>query len=181
MKIRRTFVISTFIFLVIIFLLNNTASSETKVYDNNNQYLGLLLDLRNTYLTVFIPSLGASWHIAYDTPNKCTYGVMFESTDCTGQPYAFSRGPLPEIHDFTNHSLGGYYVPDHSAKKTITDRSYINEACTCRNGTNEPSEAIPLVEVEMPFAIPIELPIRFEQTVNTVTTSDFFVIPVRKK
>ena len=58
----KSFLITTIVLFSVIVALNpSIAKADILVYDNNNQYLGLLLELGDTQLSLFIPSLGASW------------------------------------------------------------------------------------------------------------------------
>jgi len=166
---NKSFLITTIVLFSVIVTLNpSIAKADIQVYDNNNQYLGLLLELGDTQLSVFIPSLGASWIFQ---PNGSPCGdeaqAYFVSSDCSGQP--FSRGPLPYINDLTETDLAGYFKPDYSSKDNITPGSYIEFNCVCQSTSGYPQgEYYPLNQVQMPFTTPIALPLRFEMRTRTV-------------
>ena len=165
----KNFLITTIVLFSVIVALNpSIAKADIQVYDNNNQYLGILLELGNTQLSLFIPSLGASWIFQ---PNSSPCGdeanAYFVSSDCSGQPY--SRGPLPYINDLTGTDLGGYFKPDYSAKENITPGSRIDFNCGCQSTSSYPqAEYYPLTQLQMPFTTPIALPLRFEVRTRAV-------------
>ena len=79
------------IFVILICAFPAISAAEIKVYDNNNQYLGILLNMEyQDSLTVFIPSINASYNITkqkLENPNTCGAFLYFESDDCSGIPY----------------------------------------------------------------------------------------------
>lgn len=175
-------------FVVLIFALPNLLIAEIKVYDHNNQYLGITSGIGgNQNLSVFIPSIKASysiWHTEIEKPDWCivTDSVVFESDDCSGTPYA--RGTFPHVINFNCQPYDGHYLPDISSGKKFTPKSmHISDMaigeliCTSYIGPPELT-FYEIKEIQLPFTTPIALPVRFE---NVAGTSDFFVIPVKKK
>lgn len=143
------------------------AEAEIKVYDNNNQYLGVLLDYNPAHLVVFIPSLAASWEFDTRSGAGCPEtDVVFESADCSGTPYMW--GPHSVIFDL-NTLLGEFYKADYSGKKNITPASSYDDDCQCRQDTWKAMDYYPMTnEVQMPFTTPIALPLRFEVRTRAV-------------
>ena len=173
---------------IMIFTFPNISAAEIKVYDNNNQYLGILLDMENEQgMTVFIPSIKASYFftkVEMDNPESCApyRQLIFESDDCSGTPYTY--GPFPVVLDFNCQPFVGHYLPDLNSVKQFVPKSsltgdYFTGNPTCSQLTGQTSTLFyGIKEIQLPFTTPIALPVRFD---NVVNTSDFFVIPVKKK
>jgi len=165
---RKSFLITAIALISAIVILNTSiAKADVHVYDNDNQYLGILLDLSTEDFDVFIPSLGAKWGADYDEIDSCPGSAFFESADCSGTPY--EKDPLPEIQDLSGSSLGGFYVPDYNSRKTFLPGSYIDSNCDCQLNSFFPStEHYQLTGVQMPFTTPVALPLRFKVLTRAV-------------
>ena len=175
-------------FVILILTFPNITAAEIKVYDNNDQYLGILIDMDNQQmLTVFILSINASYRLEklkLENPNTCGYNdvVIFESDDCSGTPYTY--GPFPVVLDLKCPPYDGYYLPDLTNGKPFALKSMLlpdavgNMGCFPAPTVNPSMLYYEMKEIELPFTTPISLPVRFE---NVANTSDFFVIPVKKK
>jgi hypothetical protein len=177
----------TFVILTLTF--PNITAAEIKVYDNNNKYLGILLDMESAGgMTIFIPSINASltfYEIEIHNPDSCTpisNSFIFESNDCSGTPYI--QGSFPNARYNNCQPIDpGYYMPDTNSPGQFVPKSFlygdINGRPAC--GEIESWPSYPFYEakkIQLPFTTPIALPVRFE---NVAGTSDFFVIPVKKK
>jgi len=169
MKIKSS-LITVSILLTAIFVFNSSnAQADVHVYDNNNQYLGILLGLGGEDVAVFIPSLGASWEADYDLGyiEACPGTAYFEFANCNGLPY--ENDPFPVVQDLSGSSLGKFYVVDFNSKNTFSPGSYIDRNCDCQPASGEPSVVhYQLTEVQMPFTTPIALPLRFEVRTRAV-------------
>ena len=170
------------IFAILICVFPNISAAEIKVYDNNNQYLGILLDLSGGSLKVFMPSINASFTI---DQSPCLWGdtIYFEENDCSGTPYV--NRLFPAVIDIKCQPYDGYYLPDLNSIKQFTAKSMletlpgVSEGPTCTEITSWPSSLYYGIKpTQLPFTTPISLPVWFE---NIAGTSDFFVIPVKKK
>ncbi len=176
------------IFVILICAFPNFSTAEIKVYDNNNQYLGITSGVgSNQVFSVFIPSIKASyqiWHTEIEKPDWCivTDSVVFESDDCSGTPYAC--GTFPNVINFNCQPYDGHYLPDISSGKKFTPKSmHISDMAIgeliCTSYIGPPDLTFyEIKEIQLPFTTPIALPVRFE---NVANTSDFYVIPVKKK
>ena len=60
MKIKSSIITVSILLMAIVVFNSSNAQAEVQVYDNNDQYLGILLELGDTQFSVFIPALGAS-------------------------------------------------------------------------------------------------------------------------
>ena len=167
MKSRSLTVLAIVLVLVIVILNPCIAKADIKVYDNNNRYLGIFMELEDRTIGIFIPSLSAVL-IVYPGKNPAMecgdrFNPVFESNDCSGTPY--SSGPFPLIDDFSpTPREGGFYKTDYIGKKTFTPGSHYNwPFCECQQTTIFPAaEYYPMVEVQLPFTTPIAFPLRFE-------------------
>ncbi|UCD90313.1 MAG: hypothetical protein JSW04_02410 [Desulfobacterales bacterium] len=162
MKTRYSVLAVIIIFSAIVMFNSSIAKADVHVYDNNNQYLGLLIDLGDSNLEIFIPSLKANWSYDLGELSSCLWEYpIFNSGNCSGTPY--SDGPLPEVYDLTGTSLGAFYIPQYAGRTTFTPGSYYDENCQCQPNVFYPNtEYYPLTEVQMPFTTPVALPLRFE-------------------
>ena len=167
MKRKGFIIVAIFLFATVLVLYSAIARADIQVYDNDNQYLGLLLELDRGHFAVFVPSASASWDHAFgdnpDCPALTT--IYFDSSDCTGTPYVGSQGP--EIWDLSNFN-GGFYKADYNGKKTITPGSYLQSDCSCQTSTGSNQEYYPLVQVQVPFTTPLAWPLRFEVRTRAV-------------
>ena len=168
----KSFLISAIILISAIVALNpSIAKADILVYDNNNQYLGIMTDMggNGEVIDLFIPPLDGTFKYSTDYSGWCgdELEVLFESNDCSGTPYA--EGPFPLIFDFSPTPIEGFYKVDFSAKKTFTPGSYYEFDCICQPNTYYPSaEYYPYVQVQIPFTTPVALPLRFRVRTNAV-------------
>jgi hypothetical protein len=162
--------ISAYVLISAIVVLNSSiAKADIHVYDNNNQYSGILIYMNDDEMDLFIPSLGGTFKYATDYSGWCgdELQVVFESSNCSGTPY--SQGLFPLIFDFSPTPIEGFYKVNYSGKKTFQPQSqYGLNNCDCEQINYLPSaEYYPYVQVQMPFTIPLALPFRFEVEFRT--------------
>jgi hypothetical protein len=188
----KSFLIATIVLFSVVVALNpSIAKADILVYDNNNQYLGIMTDMggNGEVIDLFIPPLDGTFKYSTDYSGWCgdELQVVFESNDCSDTPY--TDGPFPLIFDFSDLSIEGFYKVDYSGKKKFMPGSYYEDFCVCeQNTTRYPfAEYYPYVQVQMPFTTPITLPLSFEvQTITeTVTKTETvmfpIVVPLRQK
>jgi hypothetical protein len=168
MKSKRFLITAIILISATVALTPSIAKADVYVYDNDNQYLGILLELKAGHLNLFMPSLGASWYIEYDEIGYCYNTAYFDSADCSGTPYLRSDEPLPEAIDLSNSPIGGFYKSDYNGKRTFTPGSYYESNCQCQIGPQLSDEYIPLTQVQMPFTTPVALPLKFKVRTKTV-------------
>jgi hypothetical protein len=168
---RIAFIISTLALFTTVAMMNpSIAQADVQVYDNNNQYLGVMVYMDDDYIDIFIPSLGGTFKYSIDYSGWCgdEFTVVFETNDCSLTKYA--EGPFPIIYDGGIISTTGFYKVDYSGAQTFTPGSYYDWNCECQQNTGEYPSAVyyPLVQVQMPFATPVALPLRFEVRTRAV-------------
>jgi hypothetical protein len=134
------------------------------VYDANDQYLGILLDSKEGYITtIYIPSLDAITQLRRTgrIVRDDAVSFYFESDDCTGTPYV----DMPMLH-FIQNSCIGIYLPDLNNARTFIPGSSLScypspEPCEPFTGTDQVHLA-PVVDFEFPFTLPVSPPLRLE-------------------
>ena len=157
--------VTTAVILLSVFVMFNAsvASADVEVYDNNNQYLGVMAYMDAAGIDLFIPSLAGTFRYADDYSGWCgdELEVIFESNNCTGTAYTAS--PYPMIYDLSDcPSITGAYKVDYSSKETITPGSYRDWNQSCATIDLPPAgEYYPYVQVQLPFTTPIVYPLRF--------------------
>ena len=159
----KMLLVSVCIMLGLIFAVSHTTMADVQVYDDNDQYIGILVYMDEGWIDMFIPSLGATFRYSNDYSGWCgdELDIVFESTDCSGTPY--STSPFPMIFDFSACLLTGVYKSTHSGKKTFMPGSYWDWDYVCQQTPNYPSaEYYPFVQVQLPFTTPLALPLRLE-------------------
>ena len=156
------------------------AKADVHVYDKNNQYLGILLDLTDAELSIFVPSLSASYYIEWDEIGNCD-DIYFDSANCSETPYRPDDEPLPEIMDLSSTPIGGFHLPNYNGKRTFTPGSYYDWNCQCQPGTYSNDEYIPLTQVAMPFTTPIALPLSFKVQPKSKLVSFPIAVPPRNQ
>ena len=162
---NRIILIAVYVFiLAIVALYPSIIKADVHVYDNNNQYLGILMEMEDeSGLSLFIPSLGGILKYSYDRYEECgdELEVVFSSSNCTGTPY--SPDPNPIIFDLGACQINGFHKRDYSGRQTFTPGSYYAYGdCQTNAGLYPSAEYYPYVQVQIPFTTPIARPLRFE-------------------
>jgi hypothetical protein len=172
MKLTKRFVLALALGFSIVLSLYSNSQAEIRVYDNNNQFLGILLEASTEDLRIFIPSLNSIFSITQEVPLGGNDSIYFESTDCSGTAYA-ANGSFPGAELFPTilnlkMCKGGFFSADFSKRTTIQARSYFASSwegiCSCYQITPGQSYvAYPLTgEIQLPFNFPISYPIRYK-------------------
>jgi hypothetical protein len=135
------------------------------VYDANEQLLGILPSNSDGFLSVFIPALSRFIFLSPDDGDVHSFYpsvyLYFEDNKCLGKPY------LDTSMRYLVFKLGSnYYKADDVAAqpKTINSLSYPmwdgGRQCQTRSSTDTP--VLPFTQVELPFTMPVALPLHFE-------------------
>ncbi len=163
-------IISILLLLIILLTSYTSPKAEIKVYDNNNQFLGVLVE-SNIF---FIPSLNVIISLMPSANGELLDGlphpmgsVYYDSNDCSGDPYS---------GDCENHIWeisGTYYKPSFNDR--ITPASY--SKLTSGNCTQH-SDGATLFKhesVTLPFTLPATMPLRYEHSLgDTVSNPNSF-------
>ena len=156
--------------LISLILMASTSEAEIQVYDADGQYLGILLELADPLVAIFIPSLKAKYTFSHreDFMPDCG-GSYYESNNCSGPSYTST--PYPYVG--YNKSLDFYYMPDSKTTKTFVPKSqwykdWVTKECECQEiaegqwSSNNPDVFYLLQPVELPFTWPIAWPLKLE-------------------
>jgi hypothetical protein len=153
------------------------------VYDANNQYLGILLDMHESFAKIYIPSMGKFIRISISSTDAGTIsnqgtstdtGLYYESTDCSGQPYQVCHGgaetspcvyyiiPTYDIASSALPKTARYFITDDST--IIDERSFSSNyrLGECSQSSMETFSNLAAIEVTLPFNTPVAVPLRFE-------------------
>ena len=87
MKSINLITVTAILLLAMVLLNPSFAIADVHVYDDNNQYLGILIELGGEDFSVFVPSVKASYGVDYEENVDCPDTAYFENTGCTGIPY----------------------------------------------------------------------------------------------
>jgi hypothetical protein len=170
MKSKRFLITAIILISVTVALTPSIAKADILVYDNNDQYLGIQVYMHDDDMDLFISSLGGTFRFTYDDSGDCGDEIraVFQSGDCSGTPY--SANALPQIFDFKDCPIEGFYKVDFNGKQTFTPGShYIDWGDGCEATGQYPSaDYYPWVEVQMPFTTPVALPLKFKVRTKTV-------------
>lgn len=153
-----------------------SSAGEIKVYDANDQFLGILLNSSVYATTIFIPSLGVITEITNHpsvSPQRyadikehgngmltcCTDKVVFLDSGCTGTKY-FDAGYPALIKDRCD---GKYYKTNGNMK--LISGGYIRMLdCTPYENGHYTGYYQELEETTLPFSIPLSIPLKFKST-----------------
>ena len=165
--------------LAFFILVSISSAGDIWVYDANGNQLGILVGLNDSYLDVFIPSLNRITGIVIGgegemiPTNRGTiidysqYGwTYFNSSDCTGP--AGLNEPVEKLvryQDGKNDFHYGYAesTPNPSAFSYRLDG--FSKSCVAMD--RQAFAITEVVEAEIPFPLPIALPITYQHQADT--------------
>lgn len=151
-----------------------------KVYDANEQFLGILLDgsfKHSAAYEIFIPSLNVVTVILQETGARVadimrSFGnVYFEDNDCCGPAYlgTFSTAPNILYRFGSSGNSSRYFFGVAPEEKGFYVSSKINFKGDCLHRVSSKQRhsdrgyrAIEISKEEIPFNLPVPLPLRYE-------------------
>ena len=140
---------------------NLQSSPGVKVYDANDQFLGILVDEEGTpyyRMKVFVPSLSRVVSIGY-ADGEIPFGHLYFSTNnCSGIPYGH---PAMRYQIFQTND-GRYFTSEDSQVGRISVNSTLYYGVNCIKSSPVSMIVISLREVTLPFSLPITHPLKFE-------------------
>lgn len=141
--------------------------SEISVYDDNDQYLGVLIDLDfSEEQSVFIPQFGLPVWFEDDWTIFSKNYLYFETDDCSGIPYLLDDSAKHQYIFKGPCDAENIYYSVSNTHKLFIPKSRINLNCDCQNiSANEPQDCIELSifqESSFPFTLPVATPIHFK-------------------
>jgi hypothetical protein len=120
-----------------------------KVYDSNDQYLGLLVEGADG-ARIFLPNLNCLISLDHNG-NTDRDIIYFKSNDCTGQPYM-------TYWTFARRNNNKFYCSTGAPAETFPG-SALTDAGVCDGGPN--NTRYPAKEIILPFTIPVSVPLKF--------------------
>jgi len=161
----------------LLWMSSSTAMAELKLYDADDQYLGVFAGATHGPL-LYLPSLDMFVVLETDetgTPvgkyaSPQVVRLYYSDSDC-GQP---PDNAAPHVYAgdqcvkliITKGGTNNYYGVDITSSSVFTPVSYLDESGICHNNSDGFGEAYfhPLESVTLPFSSPIKLPYRAEYT-----------------
>ena len=133
-----------------------------RVVDGNGDDIGHLVSWNEGVAEVYLESLGALASInrqaGLPTRNN---DVLFAEPDCRGQPYV-TISDADVLLSINNHQR--FFVSvDSATPEVVTLASVLrstNNVCSSQTGS---TSFLPAQEIEMPFTLPLALPIQLER------------------
>jgi hypothetical protein len=149
--------------LVFAFLAANTAFADLKVYSNDNQYLGYLIDVQGPF--IYNDQIQGTY-MTYDDGSSeslriANVALLFESENCTGVPYLHAMGVL-----LISRASNKFYKARNNEIKQITSNSFLScnpsdDICSCVVD-HRVVKCVEANEISLPFSHPIQKPLRIE-------------------
>jgi len=171
---------SSLILLAYLLLASTGSAGEVKVYDTNDQFLGILLDSSVYYTTVYIPSLNVvteiTNHPSVGASDKgdvrehgdgslmcCTDKVIFADSDYSGTPHFDAAYPV-----LIKYRCDGKYYKTNGKMNYIYS-AYIRKLdCTAYDSGHYGGYLQELEETTLPFTVPLALPLKFRYSKGAV-------------
>ena len=148
--------------------------NSINVYSADEEYIGIATSINNTIVKVVIPSINMGMLITTQKAESgyCDidpfYGEHFTTTDCTGTSWVRYMGPMLSSFRTIHKSYQGTYLTHGKTVQHMTPKSTMyNNKChefhkeEYNSVTTNYIKLIP-IEGEMPFNVPIKLPLIYE-------------------
>ena len=158
--------------LILFFLIAAPGFSEIKVYDANDQYIGVLFgDGEHTgqQISIFMPQLEMPvfFHAYADGEIDESYtGVQYETDDCSGTPYIRLNSGVKQFIIRDGEGACKKYYTITRNRKSFVPGSFYNSSCECIQSTASNSddylELSLFPEENFPFSLPVAIPFHFK-------------------
>ena len=155
-----------FFFITILLLSPYSLASDLRVYDANDQELGIFAGFTDNNYGIEIFLQDSKRLVSLSTDDGAIYKIVdylfFESSDCTGTPYlqAQTNKPIQEIFysaDFDN------FVVISLNSQTINYKSWVAGGdCHPITGSTNLHAVIDFPLTDLPFVYPAQPPLRIE-------------------
>lgn len=151
-------------FLILFFFASCKKVDEISVYDDDDQYLGILVTFDYNYIRVFVPSTGYFVRLSSPECDVTTIPIVFETFDCTGTAYfQNSVTPVIPLYPSLQKACTGSYFILQREEKTVNINSILESGCTCATTSLPNTKVLELVPTSAPpFTLPASLPLRYE-------------------
>jgi hypothetical protein len=136
---------------------------SVKVYDANDQFLGILLN-NGASVEVFIPGLNLDTLIDTATGEIATGYTTYENLHCTGEPmisiYSSGNRLWRMLTNSDEIYMAGTGIPVQKEGRSV----FYGSSNTCQNSSWETTffpESISIPKEDIPFTLPVALPLKF--------------------
>jgi hypothetical protein len=132
------------------------------VYDFNDQYLGILVKNETTEILIYIPSVNRTvllYLLDGNYRNRGSADLLYESSDCTGQPYFEVRKHL-DILGNDSKFYKSLETPIEFIDQNSFSQGKTTATCNLSSSSNHP--AIAAEEIALPFTLPVALPLKLK-------------------
>ena len=180
-------------FIVIILVLGvNVVSAEIKVFDANDQHLGILLnfyqDGDEATVRFLIPSLDAftDIHVTEMVPGTVRLGLVswgspdfyYKSSDCSGPAFT-EQGVWISNVIIRSYESDDLYLVKATDGETFAPGSrranWGTEGCEQYGG--EAQQLYPISEAQLPFDLPVAVPVRLQYNPGNLLTKPHTFAP----
>ena len=135
----------------------SVSEAEVTVYDAEGHELGILIgNSSSNTLDVYIPSVDRTLNINVSTGDILGRDMYFGSYDCSGTAYTIAEASYRIIKNGEGYYTGKKVAPSYMQINSAL-RSY-NSACELLNTVRY---VVPLQDTELPFPLPVSLPLSF--------------------
>jgi hypothetical protein len=167
----------------LLWIISGTAMAEMKVYDADDQFLGILLGVEEgplVYLSSLdmIVTLNTDETVSpkgkySDASTECFY---YTAADCAGTPYVYGGYGNAKVI-YKKGGTSNYYSLDIGTSNVFTPASYCDQSGVCNNASGPHGEAFyfRVQSVTLPFSTPVKHPFKWEYTESK---SKVVVIPL---
>ena len=151
--------------------------AEISVYDANDQYLGVVIDLDFfEEQAVFIPQFSLPVWFEDDWTILSKNRLYFETNDCSGISYLRDDDAKHQYIFKGPCGSDDIYYSVNNIHKSFIPKSYYGSSCECiQSSATEPQDHIELSEFQkssFPFTLPIATPVQFKYTAGGDINSD---------
>lgn len=137
---------------------------EPKVYDANGQFLGILPNTWDGFLSVFIPSLGKFIIISPEngdiSPFYPAAYLYFDDDNCMGNAYVDINMRYQVLKVGSKYIVAEEVASECMDIKSISTPDWGNGS-QCLNRSSVCIPVLPYREIELPFTMPVALPLYF--------------------
>jgi len=162
---------------------SGTAMAEMKLYDADDQFLGIFLGVDDGPI-VYLSSLGMAVPLRLDETilpkgkfsDVPTEPFYYTLSDCEGQPYVYGGHGNAKVI-YKKGGTNNHYVVDIEQSNLFNPASYLDESGTCHNSSGPKGNAFyfRVQPVTLPFSTPVKHPFKWEYTESK---SKVVVIPL---
>ncbi len=128
-------------------------AGAVRVYDANNQFLGIYVDDLGGLIMLFVPSLGRSIFLDLEDGSVPQGPLYFDGGKCSGNTYAH-----PSYQYHIVRFKDSFFTGDGASRQPISFKSVFSGDCWDSTGSASLLSAKPIA---LPINLPVALPVNF--------------------